>query len=203
MRLKQGLLLTATLLAVGAARFGAGDAGDVIKWVGQGDQAYTCRGTAAHYEWVPDGPTATLIDEYGRKRGTHGKGPSWRAEDGSMVFGQPIMTIPAPKPDTVPWLVLRASSREGNGILADVRYILRTDTVGGAAPAGGCDSAHAGLFLRVPYRALYSFIPAPGAGEGIVNRHVPQMPNPAGATAGAPDAAPKTGPSAPVNGHSN
>jgi hypothetical protein len=42
-------------------------------------------------------------------------------------------------------------------LLASTRYVQRLDTVGGVAPAAGCDSAHAGTRARVDYSATYDF----------------------------------------------
>ena len=119
------------------ARPGKASTGDVLRWTGEGEQVYACRATDTHYQWVLERPAATLIDDSGRRRGIHGEGPSWHADDGSIVYARAITTIPSPNPDAVPWLVLRASAHDGAGILAKVDYILRTETKGGVAPATG------------------------------------------------------------------
>lgn len=41
--------------------------------------------------------------------------------------------------------------------MAKVSYIQRLETVGGLAPASGCDAEHVGAVLRVPYEAVYYF----------------------------------------------
>jgi hypothetical protein len=56
----------------------------------------------------------------------------------------------------VPWLLLRAVTNQGDGVLAGVDYVQRLDTRGGAAPAGTCDPA-ADSTVAVPYRARYVF----------------------------------------------
>jgi hypothetical protein len=58
----------------------------------------------------------------------------------------------------IPWLLLDVKSREGAGVFAAAKGILRIDTVGGLAPAQGCDEAHAGQAARVPYTAIYVFL---------------------------------------------
>jgi hypothetical protein len=63
----------------------------------------------------------------------------------------------SPVPGAVPWLLLRAKSREGTGALASTKYIRRVDTIGGIAPSAGCDPAHAGAEVRVDYLANYDF----------------------------------------------
>jgi hypothetical protein len=47
------------------------------------------------------------------------------------------------------------------GIFGSVASIQRLDTVGGMAPTGGCDEAHAGAITRVPYSATYAFFGTP------------------------------------------
>lgn len=69
-----------------------------------------------------------------------------------------VAAIPAPKPDAISWLVLRASRHAGRGLLDGVAFILRTDINGGTAPDAGCDAARAGRLIAVPYRATYTFI---------------------------------------------
>jgi hypothetical protein len=162
MRSSRALVLMAAVLAT-LARPGKASTGDVLRWTGEGEQVYACRATDTHYQWVLERPAATLIDDSGRRRGIHGEGPSWHADDGSIVYARAITTIPSPNPDAVPWLVLRASAHDGAGILAKVDYILRTETKGGVAPATGCDSTHQGAHAHIPYKALYSFIPAPAS----------------------------------------
>ena len=59
-------------------------------------------------------------------------------------------------------LLLEAKSAEGPGIFARVTYIQRVNTTGGTAPTEGCDAAHAGQEVRVPYTADYFFYRAKG-----------------------------------------
>jgi hypothetical protein len=132
----------------------------VIHWIGTGSQIYACERDLERFAWVLQGPDATLTDTTGQIQGTHGAGPSWTASDGSEVFGTIMTSIPAPAPSAVPWLVLRVSRHVGTGMLDSVGYVLRTDTEGGTAPPGRCDSSHLGSEQRVPYRANYTFIAA-------------------------------------------
>jgi hypothetical protein len=57
----------------------------------------------------------------------------------------------------VPWLLLSATSTAGTGVLTSVTYVQRVNTVGGKAPATGCDSTHAGDNTSVNYTADYFF----------------------------------------------
>ena len=65
-------------------------------------------------------------------------------------------SVPAPRPGAVPWLLLRAVSNQGDGVLAGVDYVQRVKTRGGVAPTGACDPEE-DRTLAVPYRALYLF----------------------------------------------
>jgi hypothetical protein len=58
---------------------------------------------------------------------------------------------------SIPWLLLKSKSTEGVGALSTVKYVQRVDTVGGVAPAAGCDAGHAGVETRVDYTANYLF----------------------------------------------
>jgi hypothetical protein len=71
--------------------------------------------------------------------------------------GELLVSNPAPQPNSIPWLLLRAKSRSGSGVFASVDYIARVHTEGGLAPADGCDATHTGAERRVPYAALYVF----------------------------------------------
>jgi hypothetical protein len=60
-------------------------------------------------------------------------------------------------PTAIPWLLLRAKSTSGNGVFSRTQNIQRVYTVGGKAPADGCDQARAGQETRVAYKATYYF----------------------------------------------
>ena len=85
----------------------------------------------------------------------HYKGPTWEATDGSIVHGANAKHFAATKSGAIDWLELDASG--GTGKFAGVRFIHRTKTSGGLAPAAGCDQAHSGREARVPYIATYVF----------------------------------------------
>ena len=48
----------------------------------------------------------------------------------------------------------------GDGVFARTLSIQRLRTVGGKAPADGCDQAHAGQEARIAYKAAYAFFDA-------------------------------------------
>ncbi len=116
---------------------------------GDGSQIYTC--TDGH--WTLKAPDAKLLDEQGKVIGTHFAGPTWKLEDGSEVKGKAIASRPAADASSVPWLLVQAVPGSASGKLANVLYIRRTETHGGAAPTNACDSGE----NRVPYTAKYSF----------------------------------------------
>ena len=123
--------------------------GLLFEAAGDGSQIYTC--TDGH--WTLKAPDAKLLDEHGQVIGTHFAGPTWRLEDGSEVKGKAIASRPAGDASSVPWLLVQAVPGSGSGKLANVSYIRRTETHGGAAPTEACASGE----QRVPYTAKYSF----------------------------------------------
>jgi hypothetical protein len=116
---------------------------------GEGSQIYTC--TGGH--WTLKAPDAKLLDAQGQVIGTHFAGPTWRLKDGSEVKGKMIVSRPAQEPSSIPSLLLQAIPASGTGKFADVSYIQREDTHGGAAGTDPCTSGE----KRVPYTAKYSF----------------------------------------------
>ena len=133
----------------------------VLRWNATGVQIYACKDAGGRAVWTFEHPEAVLVDETGRVVLHHGAGPSWTANDGSVLFGAVLTSVPSPDAGSVPWLVLRASKHEGAGLMTGVAFVLRTDTKGGVAPASGCDPAHAGAESRVPYTATYTFLVEP------------------------------------------
>jgi hypothetical protein len=126
----------------------------VLKARGEGVQIYTCV-KGDDWAWKLKGPEATLFDKSHQAIGKHFAGPTWRLEDGSEVQGK--MVESKAQPGTIPWLILSAKSTGGEGGLRRVDAVRRTETQGGVAPLTGCDAEHAGVEVRVPYSAVYSF----------------------------------------------
>ena len=123
----------------------------------KGDQIYTCKEGVTEFAWNLKAPDAQLFDKDGKPFGKHFAGPSWEASDGSRVVGKAVANVPSPEPDSIPWLLVNIVSHEGSGVLSRATTIQRLNTKGGKAPATGCDAAHAGQELRVPYSADYLF----------------------------------------------
>jgi len=128
-----------------------------------GVQIYTCNASKddpTRFEWVFKAPEADLFDRSGRKIGKHYAGPTWEANDGSKVVGEVKARADGPDPTAIPWLLLTAKSTSGNGVFSRTQDIQRVHTVGGKAPADGCNQAHAGQETRVAYKAIYYFYAA-------------------------------------------
>jgi len=124
---------------------------------GKGVQIYACAKTNDAYAWQVKAPDAELFDSAGQKVGKHFAGPTWQSNDGSKVVAEAVSASPSPEAHAVAWLVLRAKDHVGSGSMAAVDYIVRANTMGGAAPKEGCDEAHANAEIRVPYTAAYLF----------------------------------------------
>lgn len=127
-----------------------------------GVQIYVCKPKdeaqkEQNFAWVFDAPDAVLFNADGKQTGAHFKGPTWKLIDGSSVTGEVSAKQPSPKQGSIPRLLLKVKSHQGTGALAAVTFVRRVDTDGGTEPAGGCDTAHTGETVRVPYSATYQF----------------------------------------------
>ena len=125
-----------------------------------GVQIYTCgasKADPARFEWVFKAPEAELFDSAGKKIGSHYAGPTWESPDGSKVVGELKAKDDGPDPTAIPWLLMSAKSTSGTGVFARILSIQRLNTVGGKAPADGCDQAHVGQEARIAYKATYVF----------------------------------------------
>jgi hypothetical protein len=148
-------------LVVGCAFESRAADAPAIQVLGKGAQIYACQPTGTVFAWRLKGPDAVLLDSDGKEVGRHFAGPSWQALDGSTIVGEPLAASPSPQAGSIPWLVLRVKSTVGAGLFANVAYIARTSTQGGAPPATGCDAVHSGVESRSSYSAVYTFFPAP------------------------------------------
>jgi hypothetical protein len=125
-----------------------------------GAQIYQCqpsKGDPSQFEWSFKQPEAALFTKWGRNIGKHYGGPTWEANDGSKVIGEVVERSDSPKPNSIPWLLLRARTTSGHGLLSGVKFVQRLNTVGGAAPFTACRQDQAGQQLRVSYSADYLF----------------------------------------------
>ena len=125
---------------------------------GKGMQIYTCAPQGIAFEWILKAPDATLTDANGQQIGTHSAGPTWTATDGSSITGKVLHKRVSPDPLSIYWLLLAATPAPGHpGTLANVAFVRRSETIGGVAPADGCDAQHPGAEVRIPYTATYTF----------------------------------------------
>src|SRR5215510_13970204 len=68
-----------------------------------GSQIYTCTASdgadagAPTYAWVLKAPDARLYDSTGAQFGTHGAGPNWTSNDGSVANGMKVAGVDAPE----------------------------------------------------------------------------------------------------------
>ena len=122
-------------------------------------QIYECRikTGATDPEWVFVAPEAELFDSHGGSIGRHGEGPHWQAADGSRIKGTVNSRADAPVAGAIPWLLITTQSVGPTGLFSKVTSIQRVNTMGGVAPAGGCDRGTVGTASRVPYTADYLF----------------------------------------------
>jgi uncharacterized protein DUF3455 len=136
-------------------------AGEKVILVGHatGVQIYVCQSVAnAPFAWTLTGPEADLTDSSGRKIIHHFAGPTWKHNDGSEVVGKKVAQEEATKPDAIPWLLLKATSHAGQGVLTRVTSIQRIHTDGGVTRyAETCNASTNGKEFRSPYSADYYF----------------------------------------------
>jgi hypothetical protein len=121
-----------------------------------GVQKYQCRATATGFAWTFVAPEARLFRGH-HDVGHHYAGPTWEYRDGSLIVGAKVAgaTVDA---TAIPWLLLNVVSHGGpEGKMTDVTSVQRLQTVGGLAPATGCDADHVGAAADVPYTATYYF----------------------------------------------
>ncbi len=136
-----------------------GDLEPYLAVAAKGVQIYVCGKTdAGAWSWSFTAPQAELTDGSGRPLGKHYAGPTWEGNDGGKVVGSVKASAPAPTAHAIAWLWLDVKAREGSGAFTQATGILRVATIGGTAPASGCDEARSGSELRVPYRATYFFL---------------------------------------------
>ena len=123
-----------------------------------GSQIYVCQpGAADRFAWTLKGPEAELRDRNDKVIGQHSAGPTWKLKDGSEVTGKLAAQVDSLDADSIPWLLLKAGSHSGNGLLSNVTSIQRVHTKGGKPPAEGCDASHKGAETKSSYTADYFF----------------------------------------------
>ncbi len=134
----------------------------VLTVEGRGVQIYSCTKAGPTARWVFVAPAARLFDKDGVEVGTHGDGPVWQLQDGSSVQGNAVARSMSPDAGSIEWLLIKAVRTNGSGKLAGVEFVRRSDTKGGVPAETGCDAAHLGDIVRVPYTATYTFFSSRG-----------------------------------------
>jgi len=131
----------------------------VLQARASGAQIYACRqGTEGKIQWILAGPEAQLHDQKGSVIGRHYAGPTWKLSDGSEVRGKAIAQVDSPDADSIPWLLVTATSHSGNGALTRVTSIQRIHTRGGQAPSvSACNPSRLDSEVRSNYTADYYF----------------------------------------------
>lgn len=92
-----------------------------------GDQVYACDGS----RWMFSRPDAKLLTDSGTQIGSHFAGPTWESSDGSRVMAEPVAA--ATRPDSIPWLLLKSTNHQGEGVMKRVTSIQQLSTEGGRA----------------------------------------------------------------------
>jgi hypothetical protein len=143
-----------------------------------GTQNYVCLPGASStgLVWTFYGPQANGFDRRDEQVMTHFLSanpveggtarPTWQhSRDTSAVWARPIVASTDPayvEPGAIAWLLLEIVGSEdgpnGGRRLAPTTYIQRVETSGGVAPADGCTTLGAKLF--VPYETDYYFFRA-------------------------------------------
>ena len=127
-----------------------------------GFQVYTCKaGAAGAFSWTLKAPEAELHDRKDKVIGSHSAGPTWKLKYGSEVTGKMAAQVDSLDADSIPWLLVKAESHVGKGLLTSVTTIQRVHTHGGKPPAEGCDASHRDAENKSGYTADYFFY-APG-----------------------------------------
>jgi hypothetical protein len=142
-----------------------------------GTQNYICAPDLVNggVKWLFIGPQATVFDADGIQMLTHYQSENplepdvidatWQhSHDTSAVWGRKIRGSVDPafvRPDAIEWLLLgRTATRigpDGGDKMMAAVFIQRVNTVGGKAPAAGCDDSKVNTRKLVPYEADYIF----------------------------------------------
>jgi hypothetical protein len=166
MRHLVGLVAIAAYMALppAAARAATLDAppgnGRVFSLSARGMQIYECLpAQAGTFGWTFKAPEATLFDREDKIVATHYAGPTWESTaDASKIQGTRVASEASLSPGAIPQLLLSAAVLAPGKTFGQVSFIQRVNTVGGSAPAAGCEAATQGPELRVPYTAVYNFL---------------------------------------------
>ena len=165
----QAAILLAISTAANAQRVSPPDVPDKIKapsseevvLIGHasGSQIYVCQQDANQkWAWTLKAPDAELRDDKGTVIGRHYAGPTWKHNDGSAVVGKAVERVDSPDSNSIPWLLVTATSHSGDGVLTRVTSVQRIHTKGGQPPAAAeCNSSTPNAETKSNYEADYYF----------------------------------------------
>jgi hypothetical protein len=147
---------------------------------GVGTQNYVCQPSSSlgRVVWTLSTPQATLFSDQADQLTTHFFSPNpveggivratWQdSQDTSTVWARAIASVADPNESgAIDWVLLQAVGTKvgptGGNTLSRTTFVQRLNTVGGSAPATGCDVLpDAGRKAFVPYTADYFFYKAP------------------------------------------
>lgn len=129
----------------------------VLSLHAKGEQIYQCASEKGEYSWQLQKPNALLFDASGQLAGSHSAGPEWKYKDGSHIKGHVVEKVDVTPDSAIAWLLLEAIEPQGEGVLANARFIQRVNTRGGLPPDSACNSNHLGIEKLVSYSADYIF----------------------------------------------
>ena len=131
----------------------------VLQAHASGSQIYICQqGEGGKSAWTLKAPDAELHDHSGEVIGRHYAGPTWKYKDGSEVTGKAVARVDSPDPDSIPWLLVTATSHAGDGLFSRVTSVQRIHTKGGQPPtATECTSSTSNQERKSAYEADYYF----------------------------------------------
>lgn len=149
------MLALAMLAAPPAAGFDLSGRTVLARFHAEGAQIYACRARAEGGDpaWTLREPIASLMEE-GQTVGRHFAGPHWQLDDGSLVMGRLLQSLPGATPTDSPLLRLSIVQNSRTGRLAQATEVYRLNTKSGLL-SGPCDRA--GELRSMPYSADYLF----------------------------------------------
>ena len=124
-------------------------------WRAQGQMIFRCTYDEKGFFWQFVRPEGTLYDKTGRRQAVLQANFAITAQDGSMLHARIVEQGQQESPRNLRTVTFETTS-EGKGLLADVRYVVRQQAVGGM-PLVTCSAAQRGHLLKVPFRAQYIF----------------------------------------------
>ncbi len=150
-------ILAGTVVAQTPASLVPAGESEKMNYAAIGVQIYECKQGEKGAAWSFVAPEADLFDSTGKLVGKHYAGPAWESSDGSKIVGSVKARADSSRSGAIPHLLLTAKSEGRGGVLDNVSSLQRINTLGGIAPASGCDASKIGQQSRVYYSANYVY----------------------------------------------